>query len=151
MAATSYKANVLAAELRENLSRRFTTVSDVLFDSDGAPYVNVSQGTMAAGQQAACIKVIAESPLGVDGLGLTPRSFGPHRVQIVLETSGTANVALMTEINKVYVYEEAGKTGAKVELYMSANGNAVGPEDITTGNLKGSWDLSLKYRQMSNS
>lgn len=150
MSATSYKANALAYELKDRLARRFTLVSDVLFDTDGAPYLNVSQGTMAAGQQAAVVKVIAEQPLGVDGLGLTPRAFTPHRMQVVLETSTIANVALMTEVNKLYLLGEVTHFGTKTEVYMSANANAVDPTDITSGNLKASWDPDLKWRSMSS-
>lgn len=150
MAATSAKANVLAAELKDRLARRFSLVSDVLFDTDGAPYLNVSQGTMAAGQQAAVVKVIAEQPLGVDGLGLTPRAFTPHRMQIVLETSSIANVALMTEANKLQLVGEVTHFGTKTELYMSANGNAVDPSDISSANLKLSWDPDLKWRSLSS-
>lgn len=149
MSATSAKANVLAAELKDRLARRFTTVSDVLFDTDGAPYLNVTQGTMAAGQQAAVVKVIAEQPLGVDGLGLTPRAFTPHRMQVVLETSTIANVALMTEVNKLYLFGEVTHFGVRTQLYMSANTNSVDPTDITAGNLKADWDPDLKWRQMS--
>ena len=150
MSATSAKANVLAAELKDRLARRFSLVSDVLFDTDGAPYLNVSQGTMAAGQQAAVVKVIAEQPLGVDGLGLTPRAFSPHRMQIVLETSTIANVALMTEVNKLFLLGEVTHFGTKTELYMSANTKSVDPTDITSGNLKASWDPDLKWRSMSS-
>lgn len=150
MSATSAKANVLAAELKDRLARRFSLVSDVKFDSDGAPYVECSQGTMAAGQQAALVKVIAEQPLGVDGLGLTPRAFTPHRMQVVLETSSVANVALMTEANKLLLLGEVTHFGTKTELYLSANGNAVDPTDISSGNLKVSWDPDLKWRSMSS-
>ena len=60
--ATSAKALALAAELRDALLKRFATVSDVLFDSDGAPYVKVGAGT--AGSQSALCKISADQPLG---------------------------------------------------------------------------------------
>jgi len=147
--AQSYKSQALAAELRDALAKRFATVSSVLFDTDGSPYVLVGAGT--AGSQSAIVKVSAEQPLGVDGLGLTPRAFTPHVMQVVLETSTIANVALMTEANKLALLGEVEKWGTKVELYMSANTNAVDPTDITSGNKKAEWDLHLKWRSMSNS
>ena len=146
--ATSANDLALAAELRDALLKRFATVSDVLFDSDGAPYVKVGAGT--AGSQSALCKISADQPLGVDGLGLTPRAFTPHRAQVVLETSTIADVALLTEANKLSFMGEVEKFGMKVELYMSANGNAVGPEDIVAGNKKAEWDLHLKWRSMSS-
>lgn len=150
MSATSYKANAIAYELKNRLEKRFSSVSNVLFDTDNAPYLNVSQGTMAAGQQAAVVKIIAEQPMGVDGLGLTPRAFTPHRIQVVLETSTIANVALMTEANKLLLLGEVTHFGTLVELYMSANTNAVDTTDITSGNLKLAWDPDLKWRLMSS-
>ncbi len=147
--AQTYKSQALAAELRDALAKRFATVSDVKFDTDGSPYVLVGAGT--AGSQSALVKISGEQPLGVDGLGLTPRSFSPHVAQVVLETSTIANVALMTEANKLAFLGEVEKFGTKIELYMSANGNAVDPTDISSGNLKATWELHLKWRQMSNS
>lgn len=147
--AQSYKSQALAAELRDALAKRFATVSDVRFDTDGSPYVIVGAGT--AGSQSALVKVSAEQPLGVDGLGLTPRAFTPHVMQVVLETSTLANVALMTEANKLALMGEVEKFGTKIELYMSANTNAVDPTDIVSGNLKATWEMALKWRSMSNS
>lgn len=147
--AQSYKSQALAAELRDALAKRFATVSAVLFDTDGSPYVLVGAGT--AGSQSAIVKVSAEQPLGVDGLGLTPRAFSPHVMQVVLETSTIANVALMTEANKLALMGEVEKWGTKIELYMSANNNVVDPTDISSANLKATWELHLKWRAMSNS
>jgi len=146
--AQSYKSQALAAELRDALLKRFATVSAILFDTDGSPYLLVGAGT--AGSQSALVKVSAEQPLGVDGLGMTPRAFSPHVMQVVLETSTIANVALMTEANKLALMGEVEKWGTKIELYMSANTNAVGPEDIVSGNLKATWEIALKWRSMSN-
>jgi hypothetical protein len=147
--AQSYKSQALAAEIRDALAKRFTTVSAVRFDTDGSPYVLVGAGT--AGSQSAIVKISAEQPLGVDGFGLTPQAFTPHVAQVVLETSTIANVALMTEANKLALLGEVEKFGTKIELYMSANTNAVGTEDIVSGNLKATWEMSLKWRSMSNS
>lgn len=151
MSATSAKANVLAAELRDRLKRRFTTVSDVQFDSDNAPYLTATQGTLAAGQQVALIKVIAEQPLGVDGLGLTPRAFTPHRMQIVLETSTIANVPLLTGANMLLLLGESTHFGTVTELYLRANASAVVIGDITAGNLKQTWEPDQKWKGMSAS
>lgn len=150
MSATSYKANALAYELQNRLARQFTTVSAVAFDTDGAPYLTVTNGTLVAGQQAALVKVIAEQPLGVDGLGLTPRAFTPHRMQVVLETSSVANVALMTEANKLLLMGEVTHFGVKTELYLTANGTAVSTAGIAAAGLKATFDPDMKWKSMSS-
>jgi hypothetical protein len=146
----SAKALSLAAELRDDLARRFTLVSNVLFDTDGQPYIQVSQGTMVAGQQAAVVKIAQIAPLGTDAIGLTARNYGhPLRIQAVVETSTIANVPLMTGANLLTLLADLALRGVRMELYMSANANAVGPEDILPANLRTTFDPDLKYRTMS--
>lgn len=149
MSTPTSKAISLAAELKAALAPHFTNVSDVQFDTDGCPYLTASQGTLVAGQQAALVKLIALQPLGVDGLGLTPRSFGPHTMQVVLEMSTITNVGLMTDANKMLLLENVGKFGTKIELYMSANTVAISLAAIT-GTPKGIFEgASLKYKTMA--
>ena len=143
----SAKALSFAAELQNDLSRRFSTVSAVSFDTDGLPLIRV--GTAGAGNQTALIKVADIAPLGTNIIGQAAANYGgPLVVQVVLETSATANLALMTEANELALLGAVIHRGARVELYMSANGNATGPEDIVSGNLKGTFDPELKYRTM---
>jgi hypothetical protein len=146
----TYKSQALIAELRDALAKRFATVSPVQFDTDGNPFILVGAGT--AGSQSALVKLRGETVAGaVDGLGLTQRSYSPHIAQVVLETSTIANVALMTEANKLVLLGEVTKFGTRVDLYMSANTNAVGVEDIVPANLRATWEQHLKWRLMSNS
>jgi hypothetical protein len=147
--ANTYKSQALAAELRDALVKRFPTVGSLSFDASGDPSFVLGAGT--AGSQSAFIKVTGDQPLGVDGLGLTPRAFGTHVIQVVLETSSIANVALLTEINKLPLLGEVEKFGTRVELYMSANGVAPAFAGITSGNLKATWETHLKWRGLSNS
>lgn len=136
----------LAISLSESLKRRFTVLNS--FDTSGLPTVLVGAGT--AGSQSAFIRVKAIDSIGTDSLGLTQRSFGPHVMQVVLETSTIANVALMTEINKLPLMAEIVGRGTRVELYMSANGNAVDVADIIPGNLKATWDgFNLEFGVMA--
>lgn len=145
----SSKAISLASEIRDDLARRFTLVSGLLFDTDGLPYINVSQGTMAAGQQAAVVKVADIAPLGSNVIGQAAVSYGhPLQIQVVLETSTIANVALMLESNKVALLGAINLRGQRVQLYMSANTNAVDPADIILGNLKVTFDPDQKYKTM---
>lgn len=145
----SAKALSVASELRDDLARRFTLVSGILFDTDGMPYINVSQGTMAAGQQAACVKVADIANFGTDSIGGAAKNYGhPIQIQVVLETSSVANLALMTEANELALLGAVLFRGQRVQLYMSANTNAVDPADITTGNLKATFDADQKYKTM---
>jgi hypothetical protein len=147
--ATCYKSEVLAAQLKDNLSKFFTVVSDVLYDANGVPYITI--GAMTTGTQSALVRVFAVQPLGVDGLGMTPRSFGPNSVQIALETSATANLAFLTAANSALLLLEAGKTGAKVELYMRTTGTAPALADFIADNLKAEWYTSTKWKMASAS
>jgi hypothetical protein len=126
----------LALSLKDSLKGVFTVTEG--FDSSGLPTLLVGAGT--AGSQSAFIRVKAVDSIGTDSLGLTQRSFGPHVIQVVLETSTIANVALMTEVNKVALMAPVFGRGTRVELYMSANGNAVDVADIIVGNLKATWN-----------
>jgi hypothetical protein len=145
---TSAKSLSLANQLHDSLKLRFSLVNDVAFDTDGNPFFRVSQGTVAAGQQAACVKVAPIMPLGVDVIGNAARGYAPDVVQIVLEASATSGQALASAANVLLLQGEAVKSGCRVELYLSANGNSVGPEDITSGNLKATWDADLQYKTM---
>lgn len=143
--AISSKSLVLAAELKDNLEKRFAVVSQS-FDTDGAPLILVGDGT--AGSQSMLVKVKQFDPIGTNAIGQSVQGYSPHICQVVLETSTIANVALMTEANEIAALGEVLKLGTRVELYMSANGNAVDASDIISGNLKATWDADLKYKLM---
>jgi len=151
MATTTQKAIDLAGEMRNSLQRYFTTVGDVTFDTDGNPFFTVTQGTLAAGQQAAVVKVTPVPSINVDGLGLAQKVYATHYIQVVLETSTIAHVALMTEQNKVWVYGETGARNCRFQLFLSANTVAVSTAAIT-GTPEATWDgPDLKFRLMINS
>ena len=71
-------------------------------------------------------------------------------LQVVLETSTIADVALLTEANELKLMASCSQFGLYTELYMSANTNATGPEDISSGNLKAQWYPSPKWKTMSS-
>lgn len=139
MAATQ-KAVAIARQLAETIALRtgLAVVSGV--DSSGNPTVAV--GTGAAGSQSAFIRVKADydPALESDAVGNAQRRYAPHVIQLVLETSTIANVSLVTEVNKAKLLKEVFQFGTKVELYMSANTNAVEVSDITSANLKATID-----------
>lgn len=134
----TYKES-LARQLAEDLGLRLKALGVATgVDSSGNPTVSV--GAMTAGSQSAFVRVLDQASIQVDSLGLPQRSFGPHVVQIVLETSTIATVALMTEANKLKLVGELLKHGAKVELYLTANLTAPSVAGIAAGNLIATWD-----------
>lgn len=133
----SSKAIELALSLSSSLARRGYTVVNG-FDTNGNPTIALGAGT--AGSQSAFIRCLAVASLGTDSVGNTQRSFGPHSLQLVLETSTIAATPLLTGANMLPIMGEVLSRGTRVELYMSANANAVDVADITSGNLKAVWD-----------
>ena len=142
----SAKAQSLAAELLNALQVQGFTCS-TSFDSDGLPLVRVGSNP-AAGQQTALIKIAEIAVLGTDAVGLTPKVYANHVAQLVLETSSVANLSLVTEANELLILCTLAQRGLKTELYMSANGNSTGPEDITAGNLKQTWYPDPKWKTL---
>lgn len=137
----------LALSLKDALARRFTTVVTG-FDTNGNPTVSV--GALTAGSQSAFIRLKAIDSIGTDSVGNTQRAFGPHVIQLVLETSTIASVPLLTGANMVPLLAELVSRGTRVELYMSANTNAVDVSDITSGNLKYTWDgAAVEFGEMA--
>lgn len=144
----SKKALELANDLKEDLGRRFATVGSVALDSDGFPYFLIGAGT--AGSQSALVKIKPVAALGVNAIGLSQPNIHPHVAQLVLETSTIANVPLLTGANNANLMVPLALRGLRVELYMSANTNAVGVEDIVSGNLKATVDPDLQWKLMSS-
>lgn len=140
MAATQ-KAVAIARQLAENLALRTGLDVTTSVDASGNPTIQVGSG--AAASQSAFIRVKQDydPALELDNVtGQTARRYTPHVIQVVLETSTIANVALMTEANKAKLFKELCDFGTKVELYMSANTNPAEVADITSGNLKATLD-----------
>lgn len=149
MATTKY-AYVLQRDVQEELSFRLSALALAAgTGSSGDPTLAVGAGT--AGTQSAFIRFVPEDTIQTNSVGGTQAVYCPHKIQVVLETSTIANVALMTEANKIQLMEALLKKGAKVELYMSANTNAVDEADITAGNLKASIYPTLNFPLTSQS
>lgn len=127
----------LSLSLKDALKRRFASVVDG-FDTNGLPTLLIGAGT--AGSQSAFIRIKPVDSIGVNSVGLSQPAYGPHAIQLVLETSTIANTPLLTGANALPLWAELASRGVRIELYMSANTNAVDVADITTGNFKGAWD-----------
>ncbi len=103
-----------------------------------------------AGSQSALIKVSAFPNIGADVLGLQQQSYSPTLIQMVLETSTIANVALLQSATLIPLSDEIAKFGTRVELFMTAN--LTGPSAAgITGNPVAVYDgASLQYRQLAS-
>jgi len=145
----SAKALSIASELRAALARRTTlAVGQVSFDSDKAPLILVGPG--GAGTQSMLIKVKEVAPEGTDIVGMAARGYAQHVIQVVQEQApGNTGAPVLTSANQLDLMGEVLLRGTRVELYMSANGNSVGPEDIVAGNLRKTWEPDLQYRLMN--
>lgn len=134
------KAVAIARQLAESLRLRTGATVTAGVDASGNP--TILMGTGAAGSQSAFVRVKQDydPALELDGIGNVQRRYTPHVIQVVLETSTIANVALLTEDLKVKLWKEIEQFGTKIELYMSANTNAPEVSDIIAGNLKATVD-----------
>lgn len=143
----SAKSLALVKELKDRLARRTTlAISDLSYDTDGGAWFLI--GTGAAGTQSMVVKSKQIDPVGFNGIGLAATGYAQTVLQVVVETSTIANVSLLTGANFLNLMGEVLRQGSRVELYMSANTNTVGVEDIIPANLRTTWEADLQYRLM---
>ncbi len=136
--ASTAKANSIARQLKEDLALRLSSLAIADgYDASGNPQVTL--GTLLAASESAYIRVIPESTIQVDGLGLTQRVYTPHIIQIVLEMFTTTNLTYMTAPKLMLLLGECLKHGTKVELYLSDNTDVVAVGEIIADNLVQTW------------
>lgn len=152
--ATSAKAIALARSIASELRLRQSALAVAeSFDSDGSPLVKL--GTGSIGAAGGLIKVRPQDwPLAKDILGLTASIYSPHVIQLVTEANYEGATDNVLDINTpavlLLLLGEALSKGCRVEWYQSANGNAPDASDITSGNLKASWDPSFEHGMIAN-
>lgn len=140
----SVKAFSVCEDIRDELAKRFGTVGSVAVDSDKLPYVLVGAGT--AGSQSALVKVVDYTTLGTNAIGQSVVGYGnPVVIQVVLEASTISNVPLLTGANLLPLLGTLAKRGARIQLWLSANTNAVDVTDIT-GAPAATFDPDVKFK-----
>lgn len=135
------KAAVMNREMANRLTLRLPalTVTEGV-DASGNPQITINDGTLAAGEQAFYIRVLELPSIGVNSIGQAADSFGPHAIQIAMETSSVSAVALDTEANKLAVLGEALRMGPRVEVYLETNGTEPTVSTIAASKLVGTFD-----------
>ncbi len=131
--ATSYKAVAIAQQLLAALNARGPLTYTLGQASDGYPTLTTGAGT--TGTQSIAIKVInylakqnaaavtATAPVPyLDSLGLNASPFSPTVILVSLEQlSGNTGTVYVKPVNLGPVLAEAAKTGADVQILLTAN------------------------------
>ncbi len=143
MASILKTAIVLGREIANKLGIRFgdpavlpaalTVTSGVDASTPANPTITIGAGV--TGGQNVFIRFLEFPSIGVNSIGLTQDSYGPHTAQIAIETSATANRSFVFDTNLLRVLIEVFRFGPRVELYMGATGTAPTVATITAGNL----------------
>lgn len=142
MAFLDKKSQVIVRQATDLLTLRLATPSVATtlavasgFDASGNPQITVGPGT--SDSDSAFVRVIPfpVDPVGVavDALGLTPTSYGPHIVQLVLEqrVAAPAGGAVMSAASFVMLLGTLALFGGRVDLYLTAHGTAPTVAGIT--------------------
>jgi hypothetical protein len=130
---SSHKASVIARQMGEALKLRTGLALFQSVDASGNPTLLLGSG--AAGSQSAFIRIKLEESIQTDPVTYSAaRVYTPHITQVVLETSSVAGLPLLNAGNYAKLLLDVTQPGTKVEIYLSANGNAVGVEDIVSAN-----------------
>lgn len=134
--ATTQKALSLALTLQSKLLARLgSVVHDVSFDSDQNPLILIDDGTPAAGESAAVIKIQPEPwPLARDVLGNAAIQYTPHVVKLCTEKdpTGGAGADIMALQTKLSILAECLALGCKTEWYRTTNGTVPSASALAT-------------------
>lgn len=126
-------SQVLAASLVDELTARYKAAGlAVALSFDASQNAVITVGTAAAGSQSAVVRILPYPSIGVDGLGLTQTSYGPHTMQVVLEQlAGNTGTTVCTAATLAQLNMALLRRGARVETYLTANTTAVSVAGIT--------------------
>lgn len=136
-------AFALQREIGNKLSVRYGALATPLAvalsaDSSGNPTISIGAGS--PGGQNLFIRIIEFPSLGVDSVGGSQVSYGPHKIQLAMETSGTTGVPVTTSANQFPALLELFRHGAMLELYLDTNGNNPSASSLVVANLVGLYD-----------
>lgn len=144
----SFKSLAIRDALASDLLKRLPALAQTKGFDSSLPTLLLGAGT--AGSQSAFLRIQPEATVYNNVVGNAQEVYSPHTIQVVVEASTIANVALLLGANLMQLLSACTKMGCKVELYMSANTNPVDVADIVSGNLKGTWNNSVEFGIMGN-
>lgn len=144
----SFKSLAIRDALASDLLKRLPALAQTKgFDSE-LPTLLLGSG--AAASQSAFLRIKPEASLYNNVVGNAQDVYSPHVIQVVVEMSTIADVALLLGANLMNLLAACAKMGCKVELYMSANTDPVAVGEIVAGNLKAVWNNSVESGIMGN-
>jgi len=146
------KSSVIARSLVEALAVRLPALGvQAGVDASGWPTIQIFEGTlpMATTEQSFFIRIMEMASLGLDSLGNAQQSYGPHVIQLCMETSTVAALGFPTDANRLHVMGECLAQGARLEVYLEDNGTAPDVNSIEAARLVGTFE-SLRFPPMAN-
>jgi hypothetical protein len=150
MSLTHKKAQTLARSLADSLAVRLPLlVVTAGTDASGNPTVTINDGTPATTEQNLFLRVLEMPSLGLDSLGNAQQSYGPHVIQLAMETSTLAGVGFPTDANRLMVMGEVLQLSTRVEVYLEANGTVPSVSSLVAGNLVATFE-NLRFAPMAN-
>ncbi len=133
-------ASITAEELRLRLPTLTITEGS---GTSGDPTITV--GTPTAG--GAFVRIVAESTVQLNALGLAQQVYAPHIIQVCFEADSTlTTVATMPTASIVQLMQALESKGMLVQVYMVADGGTPNEAALTAANLKQTVDASLYFK-----
>lgn len=110
-------AEFLQRDLSEELTLRGFTITES-FGSSGDPMLLV--GTGATTTQTALVRIVSESTLQVNSVGVAQTVYTPHIIQLIVEENTSGGVTFLTLANAMKLAASILPKGTKVEVYLAA-------------------------------
>jgi hypothetical protein len=110
-----------ALKIKEKLSIVLAPLTVVQSSDANGVMLLVSDGTPAAGEQVAAIRLCKMPSDFTDSVGLTQKIYAPLICQVIEETSTIAATSLLTAANRSKLDAILAQAGLRQERYMTAN------------------------------
>lgn len=138
------QALVTQSQLAEELTLRLPTVTIAQGSgTSGDPTITI--GTPASG--GAFARIVAESTVQLNALGLAQTVYAPHKIQVCFEFDSTlTTVATMALTSMWGLIASVVSKGMTVEVYAVADGSTPNEAALVAANLKATIDPSLYFK-----
>lgn len=141
---TLVTSSIIAEELRLRVPT--VTITEGLGTS-GDPTLTV--GTPASG--GAFIRLVQESTVQLNGLGLAQQVYAPHKIQVCFEFDATlTTVATMALVTIAALFSTLITKGMTLEVYAVADGGTPNEAALVAANLKSVVDPSVYFKIKSS-